>query len=170
MINYLRIAHQLENGVNKMDIEEYMNIPGNEWLRTYIPIKYLYGNVEEEEIHRIFREGKFEIFGATRTPDRSDCYLTIYLNGFINDDTSLNTEPIICRVSLLDPHYLDNPAQPGIKLTKYQKHLFIDFITTHWKEAIEELYYTYDNLDIPIDMDQFRSLKCPNYTTLETID
>jgi 5-methylcytosine-specific restriction endonuclease McrBC GTP-binding regulatory subunit McrB len=55
------------------------------YKEEYINTIYLYGNVEEEEASFLYNKDNFIIKGATLTPDRTDCYLTIYLNGIMID-------------------------------------------------------------------------------------
>ena len=131
---------------------------------------YLYENPEEEEAGLIPEPGelKIELLGVTLTPDRNDCYMTIYLNGrMING--FLNQNPEICRISLLGAYYIDNPGQIVVRLNQEQKEEFINYVTNNWNRVLKFIEYTYDALDIPINIDFYNKLKCPDYSTLETI-
>lgn len=140
-----------------------------EEIRSLIKLTNLYNNMEEDEASLIPQEKlDIEICGTTLTPDRSDCYITIYLNGRMKDGT-INLNPIICRVSLLGPYYIDNPNQSGIKLNKDQKEIFINYVTNNWDRVLLYLSYNYDTLDIPIDFDKYKNLPCPDYSQLDTI-
>lgn len=149
---------------NEITYEEHQ-----EFLKKYIPIRYLNGNFNEEEISPLLRVGKFEIWGVTMTPDLSDAYLTIFLNAFY--DEMLNENPIICRVSIKEPKYLDNPAQPGIKLTKEQKKILIDFVRQNRGNILWQMYCSADNVEIKLDLnDIFLNWRFPDYSSLETSD
>lgn len=131
---------------------------------------YLYENPEEEEAGLIPKPGELKItlLGTTLTPDRSDCYMTIYLNGRMIDGY-LNQNPKICRISLLGAYYIDNPGQYKFRFNKDQKEEFVNYVTNNWDQVLKYLEYTYDALDIQINMDFYNKLKCPDYSTLETI-
>ena len=140
------------------------------YTEEFINTVYLYGNVEEEETSFLFTKDKFIIKGTTLTPDRSDCYLTIYLNGFMSDNGCINTEPIICRVSIINSNYIENPVQPGIKLNKEQKELLVDYTYNNFGNIIMALNYTYHIFDYKPDMNKYANLKKPKFELLETID
>lgn len=142
----------------------------DENLKRYITIRYLNGNVNEEEISPLFRNGEFEIWGVTMTPDLSDAYLSIFLNGMMKNGM-LNENPIICRVSIKEAKYLDNLAQPGIKLTKEQKKILIDFMWQNRGNILWQLYCSADNVDIKLDLnDIFLNWQFPDYSYLKTSD
>lgn len=152
-------------------MKSVMNEDGS-YTEEFINTVYLYGNVEEEEASFLYNKDNFIIKGVTLTPDRTDCYLTIYLNGFMIDGY-LNTEPIICRVSLLEPRYIENPVQPGVRLNKEQRSILTNFACYELGNIILSLYYTYDALDIPIDMNKWIKLIIEGkrqYSLLETVD
>ena len=95
----------------------------------YYRLRYLDENyINEEDINLLFKNNdNFEIWGTSLTKTKDDCFLSVFL--MMTNDGYLNTSPIICRISLLEPKYLNNTYQPNIKLNKDQKELFIKYIS-----------------------------------------
>lgn len=148
-----------------MTYEEYL-----EFLKKDMAIRYLNGNVNEEEISPLLRVNEFEIWGVTMTPDLSDAYFTIYLDGMLKDGM-LNENPIICRVSIKEPKYLDNQGQPKVRLTKEQKKILIDFVRQNRGNILWQMYCSADNVEIKLDLnDIFLNWRFPDYSSLETSD
>lgn len=122
---------------------------------------YLDGNDEEEEIRLFLREDKFEIYGAIRTIDKKDFYVTLYLNARVVNCV-LNPDPIIARISLKGPYYI----QYDRKLTRKERDIFVEYMSNNWNHVLETLSGIYKIFNKVVEYNG----SCPDYTQLEVID
>lgn len=128
----------------------------------YAKILYYQDNVEEEETSPLYRNGLFEIWGVTRTIDKSDYYVTVFLNAYMLPTGYLNENPIICRISITKPEYIMYDRL----FTKEERQWFIDYITNNWEEVCNTLTWNYHDFGEEI----MYNGSCPDYSLLLTSD
>lgn len=113
---------------------------------------------------------RFEVKGTTRTLDQKDYYVTVFLNGDVTlEDMTLNPDPIVCRVSILSPKYL----QYDRLMTKEEVKIFDRIMHEHWFDGVIHRLYSNYRLMYQLSDNPYLLMPlsyCPDYSSLETED
>lgn len=122
----------------------------------------LKNHAEEDEISLISRDGRFEIWGTTRTPDKRDYYVNVYFDSIMDENfDTLNPHPITARISLLEPKYL----QYDRLLTVQEKEIFSQRMQERWDRILFVLTCNYEIFGEDVKL----NVPCPDYSQLETV-